>query len=201
MDLFDGCTDKTLANGLTWLNEPPDWSFDDTGLTVTPKAKTDFFRPYREMPKDNAGLLYVQVSGDFTAETKAQAALSAFGDAAALTVRENEVRWAKLCLERSPIGDISVVSVVTDQWSDDSNGELLDHPECCLRLTRRGNLFGMHYSLDGTAWRFVRAFGLEFPDTVMVGVHAQAPFRGGCRAIFKSLHITSEPVSDFRSGE
>jgi len=201
MDLFDGCTGKTLANGLAWLNEPPDWSFDDTGLTVVPKAKTDFFRPYRETPNDSAGLLHVQVSGDFTAVTKAQAALAAFGDAAALTVRESEVRWAKLCLERSPIGDISVVSVVTDQWSDDSNGELLEQPECYLRLTRRGNLFGMHYSLDSTIWRFVRAFGFELPDTVMVGIHAQAPFQGGCRAVFESMHVTSEPVPDFRSGE
>jgi len=201
MDLFNGCNGKSLANELKWLNEPPDWGFDDAGLTISPKAVSDFFRPYGEAPNDNACLLYTDVRGDFTAVTKASATLAGFGDAAALTVRESEVKWAKLCLERSPIGDVSVVSVVTNQWSDDANGELLEQPECFLRLTRKGNVFGMHYSLDGATWRFVRTFGLEMPPTVMVGIHAQAPFTPGCRVLFRSLILSPEPVADFRSGE
>ena len=201
MNLFNGCAGRTLSNDLKWLNEPPDWGFDDAGLTITPQPVSDFFRPYGDTPNDNACLLYREVSGDFTAVTRASATLAGFGDAAALTVRENDVKWAKLCLERSPIGDVSVVSVVTDQWSDDANGELLEQPACYLRLTRKGSLFGMHYSLDGAKWRFVRAFGFELADTVKVGVHAQAPFQGGCQAVFSSFDLTPEPVEDFRSGE
>jgi len=90
---------------------------------------------------------------------------------------------------------------VTNPWSDDSNSELLTSPECFLRLTRKGDVFGMHYSLDGTKWRFVRTFALELPPTVMVGIHAQAPFTHGCQVVFHSLTISPDPVADFRSGE
>ncbi|MGC9349643.1 MAG: DUF1349 domain-containing protein [Anaerolineae bacterium] len=201
MDLFGGCHDQQLTNGLAWLREPPEWRFDEGGLTIVPKAGTDFFRPYGGDPKDDACLLYKEVAGDFTAMTRVEADLVGFGDAGALTVRASQTLWAKLCLERSPFGEVAAVSVVTRTWSDDANGELLPGAACYLRLTRDGNLFGMHYSLDGVRWRFVRAFGLELPHTVMLGVHAQAPFEGGCRAQFAFLEVTPEPVKDFRSGE
>jgi len=201
MNLLADCTGRSLANDLTWLNEPPEWSIDDSGLIIVPRAPSDFFRPYGGSANDNCCLLYREIAGDFTAATQVSAELVDFGDAAALTVRAHEAQWAKLCLERSPIGEVSLVSVVTDPWSDDSNNERVRSPECYLRLTRKGNIFGMHYSLDGTKWRFVRTFGLEMPSTVMVGIHAQAPFRHGCRALFRSLTISSEPVADFRSGE
>ena len=202
MNLFQGCTDRDVPRGMTWLRESPEWSFDHRGrLTIVPEAVSDFFRPYGEEPNDNACLLYAQVTGDFTAVTRAEAVLAGFGDAAALTARANEALWAKLCLERSPIGDVSAVSVVTDGASDDANGELLERPECFMRLTRKGDVFGMHYSLDGETWRLVRCFPLKMPQTVMVGIHAQAPFQGGCRVAFDFLRLTDEPIADFRSGE
>jgi uncharacterized protein len=201
MNLFDGCHDKSLTNNLAWLNEPPEWGFDGDGLTIVPATKTDFFRGYLRTPSDNACLLYANVTGDFTAVTHARAHLVGFGDAAALTVRASATQWAKLCLERSPIGDVAAVSVVTNPWSDDANNELLDEPECYLRLTRSGDVFAMHYSVDGAKWRFVRTFGLVLPPTVMVGVHAQAPFVGGCSARFSTFTLTHEAVKDFRSGE
>ena len=201
MDLLNGCTNQTLANGLRWLNEPPEWRVDDEGLLIVPAAQTDFFRPYAGKPHDDACLLYAEVTGDFTAVTRARAHLVGFGDAAAITVRADPAQWAKLCLERSPIGDVSAVSVVTNPTSDDANNELLTEPACFLRITRKGDVFGMHYSLDGAVWRFVRTFGMAMPATVKVGIHAQAPFVGGCRARFASFRLRSVPVADFRSGE
>jgi uncharacterized protein len=201
VNLLEACTGKTLANGLQWLNEPPEWSIDDAGLSIVPRAPSDFFRPYGGQPNDNCCLLYKHIVGDFTATTRVTADLVDFGDAAALTVRATETQWAKICLERSPHGEVSVVSVVTDPWSDDANNELVTTPECYLRLTRKGNVVGMQYSLDGTKWRFVRTFPLECPPGVMVGIHAQAPFTPGCRVVFQSLAISPEPVADLRSGD
>lgn len=200
-NLFEGCHDRTLNDALTWLNEPPEWRFEDQGLIMVPEAETDFFRPYQGQVKDNACLLYTEVTGDFTAVTQAEAHLVGFGDAAAITVRVSESQWAKLCLERSPIGDIAVVSVVTALWSDDANGELQPEPACFLRITRRGDVLGMHTSLDGETWRFVRTFGMALPATVKVGIHAQAPFGGGCHARFSQFTVSPTPVPDFRSGE
>lgn len=202
MNLFDGCGGQSLANGLKWMNEPPDWSFDrDARLRIKPMARSDFFRPLGQEPNDNACLLFTMVNGDFTAAARARARLVGFGDAAALTLRVSEKLWAKICVERSPIGEVSIVSVVTRDWSDDANSELMPSPECWLRITRKGRVFGMHYSLDGTRWRFVRCFVLDAPDEVMVGVHAQAPFEGGCEAVFDRFELAPRAVADFRSGE
>ena len=123
MNLLTDCTDMTLANDLEWLNEPPEWQITDAGLRIVPRAPSDFFRPYDGPANDNCCLLYKKTVGDFTAVTQAKAHLVDFGDAAALTVRANETQWAKLCLERSPIGQVSLVSVVTNPWSDDSNSK------------------------------------------------------------------------------
>ena len=201
MNMFTGCKGKVLANGLKWLNEPPEWAFEDQGLRIVPRAGSDFLRLYREPPKDNCCLLYRYTRGDFTAIAQVSATLVEFGDAAALTLRASETQWAKLCLERSPIGEISLVSVVTNPWSDDSNSEIVTTSTCYLRLTRKGNVFGMHYSLNGKTWRFVRTFALETGPNLMVGIHAQAPFTAGCQVLFHSLTISPEPVDNFRSGE
>lgn len=200
MNLFAENRGLTLPNDFRWLNEPPEWAFSEAGLTIVPRSPSDFFRPYDGVARDDACLLYRLYNGDFTAIVHTTAELAGFGDAAAFVVRASETQWAKLCLERSPIGETSAVSVITDPWSDDANNEIVKSSSCYLRITRKGNVFGMHYSLDGTQWRFVRKFALEMPDEVMVGVAAQAPFAKGCEVIFHSFAISPEPVVDFRSG-
>ena len=152
MNLIASLKSDELPRGFQWLNEPESWSVAAGVLRVTPAALTDLFRPPdRGAPQDNPCLLYTSVSGDFTAVTHLRGEFVGFADAGAITVRTSPTNWAKLCMERSPIGDVSIVSVVTRGVSDDSNGELLDTPECWLRLTRKSDVFGMHHSLDGSA--------------------------------------------------
>jgi regulation of enolase protein 1 (concanavalin A-like superfamily) len=201
MNLFDGCQDQNLASNLTWLNAPRTWSFEREGLHIVPEKGTDFFRPFEREARDSAPLLYRKVEGDFTAASRVSVSLKSFGDAAGITVRSSENLWAKLCLERSPIGELNAVSVVTDTWSDDCNGELIEGSECWLRLTRKGNLFGMHFSLNGSQWRFVRATPIDMPRSVSVGVHGQAPFDAGCEVLIHSFDLSDQAVGDFRSGE
>ena len=202
MNVLASLKSGQLPEGFAWLDEPESWSVADGVLSIKPPVHTDLFRPPDGgEPSDNPCLLYTSLSGDFTAITHVRAKLVGFGDAGALTVRASPTLWAKLCLERSPIGDISIVSVVARGVSDDCNGELLQSPECYLRITRRGNVFGMHHSLDGSAWRFARTFTLATGDPVMVGIHAQAPFVAGCSVEFDSFSIAAGAVDDFRSGE
>lgn len=201
MNLFQGCEGKRLTERLTWLREPESWGFTAGGLEIVPVGKTDFFRPVVGAPVDNACLLYTWVTGDFTAVADTRVTLVGFGDAAALTVRADATHWAKICVERSPKGEVAIVSVVTTETSDDANNELLAGPAASIRLTRSGGVFAMHYRADTGPWRFVRTFGLALPQRVMVGIHAQAPFVPGCRAVFSRFEIDPVPVKDYRSGE
>ena len=201
MNLFKDCTGRSLENGLVWVNEPAVWEFHHGELTITPDGETDVFRKYGQPAKDSACFLYTRVQGDFTLISKMRVDSKAFADAGAITIRSDETLWAKLCIERSPLGEMSIVSVVTDTWSDDANNELLKTPEAFLRITRIGDVVGMHYSIDGKIWRFARTFGLQWPESVMVGVQAQAPVRNGCRVIVEELNLSRQVVTNFRSGE
>lgn len=202
MNLFNGCSKSTLTNGLFWLNEPQEWFFDNNGvLNVLPRPKSDYFRPYQRVCADNAAILCREVEGDFTIKVFVSADLTDFADAGGLLVLSGSSLWAKLCMERNHEGQISTVSVVTNPYSDDANGELLTGNECHLRITRKGDYFGMHYSLDGQAWRLVRCFGLEFPKTVNVGILTQAPVGLGCNIRLNSLDLQFTTIDDFRSGK
>jgi regulation of enolase protein 1 (concanavalin A-like superfamily) len=194
-------TKEAILREFSWLNDPKSWALEAGVLSMVPNTKTDFFRSPLGEIRDSACLLSKPVSGDFTVIAHTRAKLVGFGDASAVTVRESAGKWAKLCLERSPIGDINAVSVVTDGFSDDANSELLGGPEAWLRITRRGDLFGMHHSIDGETWRFVRAFALDVPAKVDVGIHAQAPYAEGCSVEFDYFEIRDTAVQDFRSGE
>lgn len=46
-------------------------------------------------------------------------------DAGVLALYVNERRWAKLCFEYSPDAEVMVAGVVTDGFSDDSNGDVI----------------------------------------------------------------------------
>jgi uncharacterized protein len=200
LNLFSNCSGVHLTNGLQWLHEPKIWHFKNEVLCVEPDGRTDAFRRYKQPAKDSACFLYVEVKGDFTLITKLRLEATAFGDAGTITIRGDEKRWAKLCIERSPSGETSIVSVVTNEWSDDANNELLGVPEAYLRIIRIGNIVGMHYSLSGETWRFVRAFGIEWPSGVKVGIQAQAPLQAGCKAYFEDLTLSKKVVRDFRGG-
>jgi uncharacterized protein len=204
------CPDKNVllspacSNEFRWLHEPASSSLTNGKLTIAPKANSDFFRsPKGVTPLDNAPLWYVSVTGDFSFRAHLKTDLKAFGDAGGLTLRASAEQWAKLCIERSPAGEINVISVVTDGISDDANNELLSGQEAHLRITKRGDLIGMHYSLDGNSWRFARAF--RFPGSgqrpLLAGVHAQSPYGEGCSAVFSELFFSEKTVQDFKSGE
>ncbi len=132
------------------------------------------------LPLGTSVLDRLRISRDFTQQTCHGAALP--------TAQE-------LMLHLTVAGAGCCVSTVVAQ--------LLENAECFLRLTRKGPNIGMHYSLTGkpSSWRLVRAFAIEnLPPTLMVGIHAQAPFTAGCSATFRLFELSPEPVLNLRSG-
>ena len=204
------CTDIDLLasqsglSGFKWLNEAETWRMDQEAIMISSKAETDFFRsPRGAHPKDNAPFLYYPMQGDFSFSARIIANLKKFGDAGGLTIRQNPERWAKICIEKSPSGEINIVSVVTSGYSDDANNELLGTPDAFLRITRTGSLIGLHYSLDGKIWRFARTFRFEVPKGIplLAGIHVQSPYSTSCSAVFRKLVYSENTVENFKSGE
>ena len=115
-------------------------------------------------------------------------------------VRETKTRWIKLAVERGVDTAYNVVSVITNNWSDDANGELISTNKCWLRITRKGDFWGLHYSADGIRWRFVRCFGLDLPSTVKVGFGIQAPLGDDCEGKLDFITLSDDSIENFRDG-
>lgn len=190
-----------MKNG-AWLNEPEGHVWDGADLTVDIERTCDFFIRPDGTHFDDASLCFAAVVGDFTASVRVQPDLKHDFDAGGLMIRHSADQWGKVGVERSPAGEVSIVSVVTDRKpSDDNNNELVANPDHYVRVTRKGSNFGFHHSDDGRVWRFVRSFAISVPDEILLGLFAQAPRVAGCSVRFLSFHFVDAAVADFRSGQ
>lgn len=198
--IINPITKKTVLE-FKWYNQPKYWRVDSGRLTIKPNSGTDIIRSYQSTIADNASFLYTPYQGDFCLQAKVSCTLADKFDAGALMIRQDESHWAKLCIEQCADSTVSIVSVVTNEWSDDSNNEQLNSSDCHLRIIRKDNMIVFHYSLDGIYWRFVRKFAVNWSKELHIGFAAQAPFACGSEVIFEKMHLDENKVTNFRNGE
>ncbi len=200
-NLLQGISRRQLG-ALAWEREPERWEIlSEGGLRVAAPARTDAFRnPNGDAPRLNVPFLSLEVEGDFAARARVRPTFASTYDAGALMVYQDEARWAKVCYESTDFGTHAVVSVVTDGLSDDANGVDLAVDEVWLQIVRVGNVFAMHYALDGRDWRMVRYFSLPLPARVRVGLVAQSPVGPGTTVDFHAFSVERRSVKSLRAG-
>ncbi|WP_239617986.1 DUF1349 domain-containing protein [Cohnella mopanensis] len=200
MNLFDNCHEKLLSSELNWLNEPNNWGFDaNQSLAISAPANADFFiDPSGETIKSSAPFLYTIVPGDFTLTTRVGVDMKHQYDSGCLMVMSDDQHWAKLCYEFFG-NKRSILSVVTNNTSDDCISGKVDSLKPYLRIARAGNCFAFHYSLDGEQWELVRYFGMDCTAELKVGIVAQSPIGEGCLVQFDYLHLIQSSNGDIRT--
>jgi hypothetical protein len=201
--LEDFSPEKIAQEGLSWDHAPVKWEpLPETGLRVYAPEKSDYFKdPGGVTQKDNAPYLWLNVSGDFVARARVRAPRSSLHwDAGAIMARQDALHWVKVCYERTDWGVMAAVSVVTNGASDDANGAELSLPEVWLQVHRAGDVFGLHYSVDGRTWRMVRLLRMAMPPTIKVGLVAQCPGGPGVAIDFLSFSVEQRTVKDLRVG-
>ncbi|MBB6695398.1 DUF1349 domain-containing protein [Cohnella xylanilytica] len=185
--------------GLSWMNEPDEWSVRDGRLTMVAPARADFFNdPGSDSSVATAPFLYAVLKGDFVANVRLSVEMAAQCDSGCLMAMSDDSNWAKICFEymnRVP----TIVTVVTRSRSDDCNSMASGTETPFLRLARSGSAFAFHYSEDGTNWELVRYFRMEVPDELKIGVVAQAPFADRCKVTFYSFETSEGAVEDVRT--
>lgn len=189
---------------LTWSRASGQQSFDDSSskLTLTAEAGTDWTNDATGgEPQHGATSLGFVPEGDFqlSARVSVSGPRTTF-DAGVLAIWIDEAHWAKLCFEFSPQGTAMVVSVVTNEYSDDVNSTLVAGDAVFLRVSRLGEAWAFHSSADGINWDFVRLFRLYADAPAHVGFLAQAPFGDSCEATFDEVRFLPERLSDLRDG-
>ncbi len=203
MNLLEDLTPDRLAErGLAWEHAPIHWELlPEGGIRVTVPAKADYFRdPAGKMVNDNAPFLYRNVTGDFVAQAHVRPAFRSTYDSAVIMVRHDEQNWAKICFERTDFGTNAAVSVVTRGVSDDANGADVTVPDLWLQVVRAGDVFALHYALDGKSWRMVRLFHLPVPTTIRVGVVTQCPVGPGTTVDLLNFSIDQREIKNVRAG-
>ncbi len=184
------------------MNNPHILSEGKDSAVIEAAGKTDFFIDMNTGNSfANAPFCYEKREGDFIIRAKVKPSFSKTYDAGALFVYDTAKKWIKFAFEFTDIGYPSVVSVVTNKVSDDSNGESLEgKEEVWLQLARKGDNWALHYSENGKKWKMVRYFSLKMKPLVCAGFLAQSPRGKGCTVAFSGMKLTEYNLKDMRKG-
>jgi uncharacterized protein len=196
----DGLGFDAVPFALEWLCPPAESYAEPARLVVSAPAQTDWFiDPISARPVRTAPVLVGPVpSGDFTWEAHVVLDGEAMFDAAGLFVYDDADHWAKLAVEVTAAGP-TIVSVVTDTFSDDCNSTVLAQSSAWLRLARVGEAIAFHASDGGGRWELVRVF--RPPSAApRIGFVCQAPTGAGCTGIFDAIAFHTRSLSDIRDG-
>lgn len=176
-------------------------------LRLTAAAGTDMFidPSGTEAAPDAGRLVGVPPDGDFTLTARVTVDFANTFDAGVLLVYAHERHWAKLCFELSPQRVPMAVTVVTKRTSDDCNSFDVTGQELWLRVTRTGQAWAFHASIDGQWWRLLRYFALaDQPGDAVglsrIGFLAQSPTGPGCTATFAHIALRPSAPADLRDG-
>ncbi|WP_433500421.1 DUF1349 domain-containing protein [Sphaerimonospora sp. CA-214678] len=183
------------------LNSPVSWSVDgDDALTITSGAGTDLFAdPGGPGRFCDAPALVGRLGGDFTLSARIRTDLMSTYDAGVLLLYAGDDLWAKFCLELSPQGRPTIVTVVNRGVSDDCNSIGVTGDDVRLRVSRVGAAFAFHVATGTDFWHLVRYFALDGDPEI--GFLAQSPTGRGCTVRFEEVRYTPGRLSDLRNGE
>ncbi len=179
-----------INSRLHWLNPPPSEEVRDGWLVVKPGDRTDFWQKTLDGgSRDSGHFLYLELSGDFVAETKVTGDVYHQYDQAGLMLRRDATHWLKADFENDPVGTPMLGVVVTRGTSDWSVSRRAPQ-EFFMRLLRKGSLVEVDTSQDGRTWSILRMASLDWKDPLQVGLFAACPTKSGMQARFDYLRIT-----------
>lgn len=185
-----------------WMNSKPEFKECDGKITIQAIPNVDFFiNPVTGEVQSGSPFAYQEIEGDFVIKALVSLEFESTWDACVLLALDNDKLWAKACFERTDYDKNAVVTVITNQVSDDANGVNIDGNQVWLQLARKGNVFGVHYSLDGEQFFMSRLCSLPMKNKIKVGIVGQSPIGNGGARNFESLTIEQRTVSDIRSGK
>lgn len=187
---------------LDWIVRPPGAAeVGETAVAFAAGPRTDWFTdPAGVEPKADAPMLLGRPSGDFQLRARVAAPLAATFDAAALVVWASPTAWAKLALEYSPQRELTIVSVVTRDVSDDANAFTVPEPVAWLRVARSGETIAFHASVDGLWWSLIRYFTFPGASDASAGFLVQSPTGDGLHGRFDEIEWTAGPPAELRNG-
>jgi regulation of enolase protein 1 (concanavalin A-like superfamily) len=174
---------------------------NDTKFCIYAKKETDFFiDDLSNSNKSNAPFYFFNVDYDFDISVKIKPEFLNCYDAGGILIYQDDQHWIKAAFENTDLGYPSIVTVVTNDLSDDSNGEPVKNADVNIRLLRKRDYFCVLYSHDAICWKMVRYFPFKISTVLKIGVFAQSPIGTGCFVEFENLKIQKNECQNLRNG-
>lgn len=184
-----------------WQTEAEECVIDSDKITMTAGHGTNLFNsPSGYFKCGTFPYLYVEYQGDFIVICKVLPEFHEVYDLGSIVVWDNEDTWIKLAYENTDNGYPAIVSVVTREYSDDCNGAEMDGP-VWLQISRKGDVFALHFSKDRVAWQLARICRVSMSEKVKVGISAQCPSGEQCKVCFEDFEILENTYSNQRKAE
>ena len=181
-----------IPQSLEWVIKPDAFGQDDNGIVISAGSNTNmFFAPHGNFRASNMPKLLFHPAHDFILSAKATAQHESKWDAAMLVVYIDENYWAKFCFENEYPGKQRMVSVVTNEISDDAYSDVVTENTIYMRIAKKGPQIEFAYSRNGNEWIGVRYFRLNSDDPLRVGFASQSPIGKGLTSTFSEIHYES----------
>ena len=191
----DSISLSVIPHKLFWEKPPFRFSNYRDSLTIEASTGTDIYRDsYGSYLPNNAPRLLFRADSNFILTVDVQHAFSDEWNAGGIIMEADSTHWIKFCCERDNTGANRIVSVVTNEYSDDCNAVALPTNQVFLKMAKAGHVIILYYSQDGITWYIARRLRYVFTSPLLVGFLAQAPGAKGNTVHFSHIQYQLKKV-------
>jgi uncharacterized protein len=191
-----------ISRGLYWENSAKTFSVKGNEVVIVAGGKTDMFRdPNVTYNTDNAPKLLFEGDENFVLVASIEHAFASKWDGGALVIKQDSLHWIKFCFEKDYTGAKRVVSVVTNDISDDCNSEEMKSNKVFYKVAKAGNVITLYCSENGDKWFLVRHLQFDARKGFRLGFLAQSPTGDRCEVKFSNISYKIEKIKDPYLGE
>jgi regulation of enolase protein 1 (concanavalin A-like superfamily) len=198
----DSVSISSIPYKLFWENTPVGFQNNQSSFTIIGGAKTDMFRdPNVTYNTDNAPKLVFIPDSNFVLTCSIHHAFTSQWDGGAIVLKADNLHWVKFCFEKDYTGTHRVVSVVTNDISDDCNSLPITTNQVYYKIAKADNVITLYYSPDGTKWFLIRHFQFNASGPLKLGFLAQSPTGKSCKVTFANVTYEPKKIKDPYLGE
>ena len=187
---------------LTWENKPLSYTVNANSITIEAGEKTDMFRdPNVTYNTDNAPKLFFKPDNNFVLTNCIEHRFVYKWDGGAIVLKADNLNWIKFCFEKDYTGQRRVVSVVTNNISDDCNSVAINGDKVYYKIAKADNVITLYYSTDNKRWFLVRHLQFNAKGPLKLGFMAQSPTGKNNKVTFSEISYSDKKIKDPYAGE